>query len=176
MIEKLRYAIDSFVEHENELLIQDSHEASITGCLVHYLAKTFNDFEYDIDTQYNKRILDNQIVSKQMEFLIYKLPLHKWPRNWDNNQETMKKELLPDIIFHNRKSSDQNFLVIEVKKTTNKNTADREWDLMKLREMTSRDLHYKYGAFIDFTAGEEYVKQKPYSLIIFENGEIQYED
>lgn len=172
MTARLQNALNNFVNNESDLLIQDSHEASITGLLVEYLAESFDDFDYDIDTQYNKRILENEIVNKQMEFLITNLPLHKWPKTWDNNQEYTKKELLPDIIFHDRGSGNHNYLVIEVKKSTNKSISDREWDLIKLSEMTSRDLNYEYGAFIEFTTGSEFNNEKPYSLTLFSKGEI----
>ena len=54
MIDRLKQALNNFIESESQLLIQDAHEGSITGQFVEYLAESFDDFDYDIDTQYNK--------------------------------------------------------------------------------------------------------------------------
>ena len=176
MIDKLRQALINLNKEDQELLLQDVHEASITGRLVEHLAYTFSDFDYYIDTQYNKRILDNEVVKKQMDILFEKLPADRWPITWDKNQKTVRKELLPDIIFHDRQSQNHNFLVIEIKKSTNKNASDREWDFVKLSEMTSRDLNYRFGAFIELTTGKEYSSEKPFSITIFENGTIIHKE
>jgi hypothetical protein len=172
MVDQLKLALKNFVDHESELLIQDAHEGSITGLLIEYLAESFDDFDYSIDTQYNKRILDNELINKEADFLISTLPLDKWPKTWEKNQEYIKKEILPDIIFHDRQSSNHNYLIIEIKKSTNKNKLDREWDLTKLSQMTMSGLNYKYGVFIDFKTGAEYDSNNPYNLTIFENGNI----
>ena len=172
MVDQLKSALKNFVDHESELLIQDAHEGSITGLLIEYLAESFDDFDYSIDTQYNKRILDNELINKEADFFISTLPLDKWPKTWENNQEYIKKEILPDIIFHDRQSSNHNYLIIEVKKSTNKNKSDREWDLTKLSQMTLGGLNYKYGVFIDFMTGEDYNPNNPYNLTIFEKGNI----
>lgn len=112
MIEKLRSALNNFVKNESVILTQDAHEGTISGLIVKYLTESFDDFQYDIDTQYNKRILDNILISKQAHFLIHKLPLDKWPKNWDDNQQYINKEILSDIIFHDQQSSNQNYLII----------------------------------------------------------------
>jgi hypothetical protein len=172
MVDQLRKALKDFVDNESDLLVQDSHEGAITGQLIEYLAESFDDFDYSIDTQYNKRILDNELINKEADFLISSLPIDKWPKTWNENQEYTKKEILPDIIFHDRQSSNHNFIIIEVKKSTNKSKSDREWDFIKLSEMIKGGLNYRFGVFIDFTTGEAFDKGKPFSLTIFEKGEI----
>ncbi|MEP1034407.1 hypothetical protein [Ekhidna sp.] len=171
-IKRIKSAVDSFILEDSELLEQDAHEASITGHLMEHLAVEFDDFEYNIDTQYNKMILENVLIKKEAEFLISSLPLNKWPENWEDDQERALKAILPDIIFHDRASSNENFIIIEVKKSTNKSKEDREWDILKLKEMTAGQLNYQFGVFIDFFTGAEFTTDNPYVLQLFQKGQL----
>jgi hypothetical protein len=84
----------------------------------------------------------------------------------------------PDFILHKRKSNDNNKIVIEIKKETNKKVTAREKDKEKLIGFTKptqpgKGYNYKLGAFIDlhndakdtienivyFTQGKEEVKK-----------------
>lgn len=174
MINHLRTALNDFVVKESELLKQDSHVGSITGHLIKYLENSFSNFKFSIDTQYNKRVLDNVLINKEADFLINSLPLNKWPLTWENGQQYIKREILPDIIFHDQQSRDHNYIIIEIKKSTNKNRSDRDWDFVKLSEMTKGELNYRYGVFIDFMTGKEFNENKPYYLTIFEKGDITF--
>lgn len=170
LVRRLHKALEEFLTSEKELLIQDAHEEAISTSLIPYLKREFSDFPFVIDGQYDKRIIDSELYKKHTEFLIERLPKSKVPKRLLKGQATLKKEILPDIIFHDRNSSNHNFLVIEIKKSTNKNKADREFDMIKLKVMTSQDLCYSYGAFIDFSTGIEYSAQEPYKLKIIQKG------
>ncbi|SHH63880.1 hypothetical protein SAMN04488109_4765 [Chryseolinea serpens] len=176
MLKELRLALIAFSDIERDLLIQDAHEESISTKLVTYLGRSFPDFPYSIDSQYNKRILDNQLVKKQAEFLLESLPRFKWPKNFIDGHGAVSREILPDIIFHDRNSFHHNFIMMEIKKSTNRNVNDREWDLLKLREMTRRELKYEFGVFVNFFTGKDYRENRTFSIIVFENGEITYSD
>lgn len=172
----IKSALDKFISEQFELLIQDAHEGAITGLMIEYLAEAFDDYEFSIDTQYNKKILDNQLIKKEAEFLIDSLPLKKWPKTWDKDQEFVKREILPDIIFHDRSSSNHNFLIIEVKKSTNKSISEREWDLLKLSAMTAGGLNYEYGLFVDFKTGKDFQDSSPYDIMIYEKGKVTFKN
>jgi predicted nucleotidyltransferase len=172
LIPRIKSVLTKFAIEQEVLLLQDVHEEAITGSLLGYLEDEFSDLDFDIDTQYNRRVLENELINKQAEFLIEKLPLEQWPMNWDDNQKSIKKSILPDFIFHDRNGSNSNFLIIELKKSSNQNEADRLWDEIKLREMTRRDLHYDYGLFIDIKTGTDYSVGSYFNLTLYEDGEI----
>ncbi len=176
LIPRIKSILNKFAVEQEVLIRQDVHEEAITGSLLEYLRAEFSDLEFDIDTQYNKRILENELINKQAEFLIEQLPLSHWPINWDDHQKNIRKEILPDFIFHSRTSPNSNFLIIELKKSTNQNEADRLWDEIKLREMTRRDLHYDFGLFIDLKTGEDYDLGNYYTLKLYSDGEIIYQE
>jgi hypothetical protein len=103
-----------------------------------------------------------------VDFLIGSLPLGKWPKTWEKGQEYTKKEILPDIIFHDRHSGTHNYMMIEVEKSTNTDKSERAWDLIKLAHVTNDGLNYRFGVFVDFKTGIEFNNEKPFDLIVFE--------
>jgi len=174
MTDRLKNALTVFTTKCEVLLRQDPHEDAITDEFKTFLKSEFKEWEYSISHNYDKRIVNNELVKKQTQFLIERLP--KLPANIDPNSPTIIKEILPDLIFHDLESSDHNFMIIEIKKTTNKKKADREMDLLKLEVTTSFDLRYDYGVFIDFATGDEYSKVNPVSFKLFANGKIIHEE
>lgn len=172
LLERIINATNKFISEQKTLLVQDAHEESISGSYVNYLKTEFRDFPYDIDTQYNKRIIDDEVVKKHSHFLIGNLPKSMRPSNIRSGQTIIMKDFMPDIIFHDRVSADYNFLIIEIKKSTNKNNDERHWDHIKLSEMTKRDLHYTYGLFIDFKSGSEFNRDRPCKMKLYQNGNI----
>lgn len=173
LINRLKNALQQFLLNEKALLIQDAHEETISTSLISHLKQEFSDFQYAIDGQYDKRIINSELYRKHIDVLVDRLPKSKIPKNLLEGQKIIKKKILPDIIFHDRDSSNHNFLVIELKKSQNKNKDERRFDLIKLEEMTSGDLHYSYGVFIDFFTGDEFRDDKPYTLIVIKNGKLQ---
>lgn len=176
MIQNLRHALSEFASKESALLIMDSNESSIASRLVEYLSSSFEEYKLDIETRYDARVLENDSLSRQMDYLVTRLPLDKWPKAKNEDEILTKRDLLPDIIFQDNGSRNKNYLVIEVKKTTNKDMVDRVWDIIKLAEMTSSEMNYRFGAFIEFTCGEEFNESRPFKLKVFEKGEIIYKN
>lgn len=172
LIERLNKAIELFLSKESTLLMQDAHEEAISASLISYLKSEFDDFKYHIDSQYDKRIIDSELYRKHTDFLIERLPKSKIPKKCYKGQKVVKKEILPDIIFHDRDSSGHNFLVIEIKKSKNQNKDDRDFDLLKLQVMTSLDFYYDFGIFIDFFTGDDFRPDNPYTLKIVKNGKL----
>jgi hypothetical protein len=168
--ERVTKSIESFLEIEAELLIQDAKEESITTQLKKYLENEFKDWSWKIDHQYDKRIIENQVVQKRTLFARDSLPKDKIPKSISQDLKIINKKIMPDIIFHDRHSDKHNFLVIEVKLSTNKNKDDRIFDSLKLAVMTSVDLRYEWGIFIDFTSGNEFNPENPYQMKFVRNG------
>jgi len=174
LVKRLERALSSFLGKESELILQDAHEESISCALIPYLREEFNDWPYHIDSQYDKRIVKNELIKKQVRFLVRDLPKSKIPQDVPHDSETVVKTVLPDIIFHDRQSPNHNFLVIEIKKSTNTNKDDRDFDLLKLRVITTYELRYSFGAFIEISTGKEHDQEKPFSLKLFVRGEYCY--
>lgn len=69
------------------------------------------------------------------------------------NGKSIEKTIYPDIIVHKRGTSN-NYIVIEAKKTSNKNREARLFDIVKLLTLVkSKDFNYKQGVFIDLPVG-----------------------
>ncbi len=169
-------SIKSFLADEADLLKQDAKEESITTQLKKYLEKEFTDWDWKIDHQYDKRIIDNKVVQKRTEFARDSLPKDKIPKTIPPNSQIINKLIVPDIIFHDRQSNKHNFLVIEVKLSTNKNRDERDFDFLKLEVMTSIGLKYQWGIFVDFTSGKEFNPENPFQMKFVRNGMWQQED
>lgn len=168
--QRMSKSIESFLADEADLLKQDAKEESITTQLKKYLEKEFSDWNWNIDHQYDKRIIENEVVQKRTAFARHSLPKKKIPKSIPKDLEVINKLIMPDIIFHDRHSNKHNFLVIEVKLSTNKNKDDRIFDFLKLEVMTSIDLKYEWGIFVDFTSGKEFNPDNPYQMKLVRNG------
>jgi hypothetical protein len=67
----------------------------------------------------------------------------------------LKKTIYPDVIIHHRGTSD-NHIVIECKKSVNKDPRDRAYDLIKLITLvSSTSFMYRAGYFIDVPVGSD---------------------
>lgn len=79
-----------------------------------------------------------------------------------DEKTTVKKAVFPDIIIHHRGTTENN-IVIEAKKSINKNIKDRSYDLVKLMTLVSSvDLNYKYGFFIDIPVESDFERLKEF--------------
>lgn len=71
------------------------------------------------------------------------------PRNDISSSDLNATTVFPDIIVHKR-GTGRNLVVIEVKKSTNRESDD--WDLAKLKAFKS-ELHYDVAMFFRFRIG-----------------------
>jgi len=165
----LTNALNEFVKMEHKLLEQDPREEAISSAMIPHLKRSFSFWTLNIDHNYDKRILQGAVVKKVTSFLRTELPIGHIP-NFQRNAETIEKEILPDIIFHDGMSSANNFLVIETKKSTNKNKDDRDYDIAKLEKLTTFDLAYNFGAFIEISTGFHLASKLPFLIRLIEKG------
>lgn len=118
---------------------------------------------------------DNRKVVEELENLEKQL---KDPRNIDYTEELgvafftltlvngkkLKKAIYPDIIIYHRGTKD-NHIVIECKKSINKDPRDRAYDLIKLITLaTSSNFMYRAGYFIDIPVGDEFAHFEQFSV------------
>jgi hypothetical protein len=136
---KVRTAIELLISRDTHLLKIDVNERSITHKLALYLQDGFKG--WDVDCEYNR----NRYDSKK---LIIGHDVHLTAETTQTDDE-QGKTVYPDIIVHHR-GTDQNLLVVEVKKTTSH--VSRNFDLNKLREY-KHQLGYSYALFLNFFTG-----------------------
>jgi len=132
--EKIKNAIKILIAKDGFLLQEDVHERSISHKLAEYLQQEFEDWH--VDCEYNR---DNHQPKR------LKLPVEQVTTD---NPEA--KTVYPDIIVH-RRGSDDNLLVIEIKKSTSQ--GDDNFDWQKLSAF-KQQLKYKFAVFIKFSIGE----------------------
>lgn len=145
-------SIDTFIKDEAELLDVDASERSLTHKFAEHLKEQFKG--YHVDCEYNRRGYD----VKRLKGIS---PPRK-PEPDDADSITF----FPDIIVHRRKVDEDNVLVVEAKKSNNKDGHD--FDIKKLERLT-RDPEYAYqfGLFIIFDVDKRTISE----LQWFRNGE-----
>lgn len=128
-------ALFALLAKDGFLLKVDANERSIAHRFAGYLQEQLPSLH--VDCEYNRDGIDPKRIQK----------FHVSP----NLQDTEAKTVFPDVVAHIR-GTDNNFLVIEMKKSTN--TVDRQFDIAKLRGY-KKGLNYKYALFVEFYIGEE---------------------
>ena len=127
-------AITRLLMEDSELLRVDANERSITHCFATHLKAEFPYLH--VDCEYNRDGIDPKRI--------------RGFSAGNSSDDTNAITVYPDIIAHLR-GTNMNYLVIEVKKSTNR--TDRSIDLKKLQKYKT-DLNYQYALFIEFTTGD----------------------
>jgi hypothetical protein len=133
---RILVAANHLLNHDGYLFTCDLNERSITHKFAEQLQREFQ--EWDVDCEYNRDHHD----PKRLD-----LPSRHDIRSDDLNAKTV----FPDIIIHKR-GTDQNFVVIEVKKSSNPESDD--WDLAKLAAFKNQ-LGYEIAMFFRFATDGE---------------------
>lgn len=121
------------IKNDAYLLVAAANERSITHRLAIYLEAEFP--EYNVDCEYNK---NGSYPKRLINF-----------RKTINSDNTDGVTVYPDIIVHHRGTND-NFIVIEAKKSSNTDLEDRE----KL-QVYKTELSYTHAFFVKFPVGED---------------------
>jgi hypothetical protein len=128
-------AINSLLTNDALLLQIDANERSIAYRLAMYLQAHIPGMH--VDCEYNRDGIDPKKIQH----------LGLYPEDDDTEARTA----YPDIIVHKRQTDD-NFLVIELKKSTN--STDRATDFAKLRGY-KKNLGFKHALFLELaTSGK----------------------
>ena len=134
--QKVQNAIERLLSHDHFLLEKDVNERSISHKLASYLQSEFGE-EWHVDCEYNR---DYEEVKKRL--IIPKTPV--------KIEDTKAKTVFPDIIVHQR-DTDENLLVIEMKKASN--SGERDFDLRKLRAFRQGRHHYQHTFYLQLKTG-----------------------
>lgn len=136
MEQLLMECLEALVEHDAFLLTNDVNERAISHRLCMYLQQALPD--WDVDCEYNRNHDDPKMLNIQTRRTL----------SDDNTQATT---VFPDIIVH-RRNTDDNKLVIEMKKTTS--AESDAYDLRKLHAFKNQ-LGYELAAFVKVQTGRE---------------------
>jgi hypothetical protein len=121
-------ALDLLLRADADILEIDINERTISHIFANYLKSHFPG--WNVDCEYNRNHDDPKRLNIQ--------------RRNVTSDDTQATTVYPDIIVH-RRGTDQNLLVIEMKKTTNQESDD--YDLGKLRAF-KQQLGYRFAVFI----------------------------
>ena len=128
-------AINKLLSNDALLLQLDANERSIAYRLAMYLQAEVPAMH--VDCEYNRDGID----PKKIQHLAL----------YPDDEDTEARTAYPDIIVHKRQTDD-NYLVIELKKSTN--TTDRSTDFAKLRGY-KKNLGFKHALFLELaTSGK----------------------
>jgi len=127
-------ALTALLAQDAYLLRVDANERSVVHRFALHLQAQLP--KLHVDCEYNRDGVDPKRIQH-----LYLNP---------DSEDTEAKTVFPDVIAHSRDSKD-NYLVIELKKTTN--TVSREVDFAKLRGYKG-NLKYHFALFIELAAGE----------------------
>jgi hypothetical protein len=131
--QRVNRALETLCKRDSLLLDVDANERSITHWFACYLQHEFP--EWDVDCEYNRHMDETKrlkLVSKDVK-----------------TDDTLGQTVYPDIIVHKRRT-DQNLLVIEVKKSTS--TVKDDNDIQKLIAF-KRELGYVNTLFLKIHTG-----------------------
>lgn len=127
----IQQLLDSFVVEEEQILVNEASEQSISHQLAVKLSRYFPGWH--VDCEYNRQMND-------IKNLIYAV---------SRTGHASRHNVVPDIIIHQRMTCN-NLLAIEIKKSTNREENFR--DLAKLNAFREQ-LGYRYSLFIRFRVG-----------------------
>ena len=128
---RLGNALESLSQNDRHLLENDLSERCIASRLAMYLQAEFPD--HSVDVEYNRQ----GDIPKNLG-----LP-DECANSWDEHGRAL---VVPDIIVHRRGPDGPNILVLEVKKTTNRNS--RACDHERILAFRAQ-LGYSFGALIE---------------------------
>ncbi len=109
-------ALQEFIKEEKYILENNLSERCITHKLGNYLEEKFLGF--DIDCEYNRKYNLVKMANDIKRIIISEEEMIEIAKDRINENDTYS--VYPDIIIHKRKS-DNNHLIIEIKKSNNKN-------------------------------------------------------
>lgn len=161
-------ALQEFIKEEKYILENNLSERCLTRKFAKCLEELFLGF--DVDCEYNRKYNLVDMANDIKRIIISEAEMMEIAKDRINKNDTYS--VYPDIIIHKRES-DNNHLIIEIKKSSNKNASDKKFDKKKLERFTDKvdnDLKYEYKLGIYLEIGVE-AETGNKSLCYFQNGE-----
>jgi hypothetical protein len=126
-------SLDQLIRADADILINDINERTISHRLANYLESHFPG--WNVDCEYNRDHEDPKRLDIQRRNI--------------KSDDTQATTVYPDIIVHQR-GTDNNLVVIEIKKTTSQE--DDDYDKGKLGAFKTQ-LGYQFAIFIKLRTG-----------------------
>lgn len=126
-------ALEQLLRSDGAILTMDVNERSISHRLALYLEPLFPG--WNVDCEYNRNHDDPKRLNIRRRNIL--------------SDDTQATTVFPDIIVH-RRGTDDNFVVIEMKKTTSQE--EDAYDLEKL-DAFKKQLRYQYAIFVKVKTG-----------------------
>lgn len=142
MEEAVAEALQQLFSNDAFLLETDVAERTIAARLMCYLMPHFP--EHNVDVEYNRHGLDIKRVDL--------------PEQYRRGREGFDGRIYPDIIVHRRGNDLENLLVIQIKKSTNRQPRGYGRAVI---EALMQDFQYRRGLLIDLPAGPGATGRKP---------------
>lgn len=120
-------ALRRLIVDQWELAALDLGERTITSHLFSHLVMAFQDTEYDVDHEYNRRF----DLTKELTFV--------------RGDELGEHRIFPDLIVHGRNRDSKNLVAIEIKKGPLYDSNDRRKVLALL---TRYEYQYRFGVLL----------------------------
>ena len=152
----VRYGVKSALKLLNKkdkhLMLYNLNEQAIAHQLAVKLAKYFA--KLNVDCEYNGNVDANK-GRKEIQMLNDKLGKFKSRRHKPHlpREEVINLSVTPDIIIHKRGRNRDNMLIVEIKKSTNKNTYAFEFDEEKVKAYTLPEGHSSDKSFFCYKFG-----------------------
>lgn len=133
--EVIRRALNDLSQKDAHLLNADVNERSISHRLAIYIESNLREKHpgWDVDCEYNRDGLQPKATDL--------------PTTPVDNGDTEARTVYPDIIVHRRGTKD-NLLVIELKKSSNKDKEAEAFDRQKIESYCRPPLSYRYALFL----------------------------
>jgi hypothetical protein len=144
---RLTTALTNLIGVDKYLLEKMINEPCVSHRIALHLTPLFE--HYDVDCEYDGNIEEND-RKKGIQVLKGELEQYKKRKIIvEDNSDSQRVKVVPDIIIHHRSRNDKNLCIIEVKKNTN---TEVKYDRIKLKAYTSklyeRSLQYQFGCLI----------------------------
>jgi len=136
LTQKIENSIAKLHQNDAVLLSIDVNERTISHKLAEYIQSEFLD--YSVDCEYNRHIDSTKILDI--------------PRNSINWMDIDAKTIFPDIVIHEMLSDENNLLVVEIKKSSNR--TNRAFDKSKIKAFTLPPFDYTFGLFLEIDVND----------------------
>jgi len=157
-LEKFEKALSEFCDKEKYLLENNLSERCVAHKLAQYLEEEFKT-HFHVDCEYNRQYDSEKIEQAIKRIHIPREVLTEISIDRFNKNDTYS--VYPDIIVHKRES-ENNHLIIEIKKSSNDCKIDKVFDEVKLKKFTENppehiahdsklpiSLAYKLGIYLE---------------------------
>ena len=161
--ELLELSLRSLYEYDKILLDRSIKEECINHRFAIYLENHFKNSNkiYNVDVEYNRNVTTRKLIFLE-DFPNDRKVFNKKIILLDKENF---KEVIPDIIIHERGSNSNNYLCIEAKKVYNNSKKDR--DINKLIGLLNEPFYYKFACLVEYLPNQDYF----YVLLLLKENE-----